>query len=138
MPIGEVERQLVRDSLGLIRIHLLPASSQFYDNLFVLAPQLRGYFRTDLAGQGMRFMTTLTTIAELLETPDEMADELDALAHAHRGIGIRAEHFAPIGAALMVTLGETLGPAFTCELRAAWRGAYEDFAAQMIERGGFG
>lgn len=137
MAIGDVERRLVRDSLGIIRLHLLPASSQFYDNLFVLAPNLRGYFRSDIAGQGMRFMTTLTTIAELLDAPDELADELDALAHAHRGIGIRAEHFAAVGAALMVTLGETLGPAFTCELQAAWRSAYDDFAARMIERGGF-
>ena len=137
MSITEADRALVQESLGMIRLHLLPASSQFYDNLFVLAPKLRGYFRSDLAGQGMRFMTTLTTIADLMDAPDELADELDSLAHAHRGIGIRAEHFASVGAALMVTLGETLGPAFTCELQAAWRRAYDDFAARMIERGGF-
>lgn len=136
--LDDAQKRLVRGSLGLVRARLLPASSQFYDNLFVLAPELRRLFRSDLAGQGMRFMTTLTTIAELLDDPAELAKEVDGLAQAHRGIGVRAEHFAPMGAALLVTLGETLGPEFTCEMQAAWRAAYDDFAAQMIERGGFG
>lgn len=135
--LDEPDRRLVRDSLGAVRDRLLPASTQFYDNLFVLAPEMRGLFRTDLAGQGMRFMTTLTTIAELIDEPEELDVEISALALAHRGIGVRAEHFAPVGAALLVTLGETLGPTFTCELREAWRRAFDQFAALMIERGGF-
>lgn len=131
------QKRLVTDSLVLIRARVLPASSQFYDNLFVLAPDLRRLFRSDLAGQGMRFMTTLAVIAELLNDDAELARALDSLAQAHRGIGVRAEHFPAVGAALLVTLGETLGDHFTCELQEAWRSAYDDFAARMIERGGF-
>ena len=56
---------------------------------------------------------------------------------AHAGIGVRAGHFAPMGIALMVTLAETLGEAFTPELQAAWHGAYDHFAERMIRRGGF-
>ncbi|MFT3971983.1 MAG: globin domain-containing protein [Amaricoccus sp.] len=135
--LDDRQRQLVAESLTLVRASLLPASSQFYDNLFALAPELRRMFRTDLAGQGMRFMTTLTMVAELLDEPEELGREIDGLAQAHRGIGVRTEHFAPVGSALLVTLGETLGPAFTCELREAWRAAYDAFAARMIESGGF-
>jgi hemoglobin-like flavoprotein len=135
--LDDNRKQLVRDSLDLVREQILPASTQFYDNLFILAPDLRRLFRPDLAGQGMRFMTTLTSIAELMDDPAELAAEIDGLARAHRGIGVRAEHFAPMGAALLVTLGETLGPQFTCEMQAAWRAAYDEFAALMIERGGF-
>lgn len=135
--LDESQKHLIRESLGLVRARLLPASTQFYDNLFAMSPDMRALFRSDIAGQGMRFMTTLTTIAELVDDPDELAAEIDVLARAHRGIGVRSEHFEPMGAALLVTLGETLGPAFTCEVRAAWRAAYNDFAAMMIERGGF-
>lgn len=136
--LDEHQKELLQESLPLVRACLLPASTQFYDNLFVLAPHMRGLFRTDLAGQGMRFMTTLTTIAELVDEPGELTQEIEALALSHRGIGVRAEHFGPMGDALLVTLGETLGPAFTCELQAAWRSAYDRFAAAMIARGGFG
>ena len=39
-----------------IRERLVPASMDFYDNLFALAPELRALFRSDIASQGMRFM----------------------------------------------------------------------------------
>ena len=50
---------------------------------------------------------------------------------------MRAAHFAPMGVALMATLAETLGPAFTPELQAAWHAAYDHFSREMIARGGF-
>ena len=37
----------------------------------------------------------------------------------------------------MVTLGQTLGPEFTCEVQEAWRAAYEHCAALMIAGGDF-
>ena len=40
--------------------------------------------------------------------------------------GVRDEHFAPMGSALMVTLGETLGSDSTGDLQAAWRTVYEE------------
>lgn len=137
MATDEAQARLIRESLTLVRERLQPASDAFYNNLFALAPELRDLFRPDLGGQGMRFMTTLVTIAELIDAPEALDREVTALARAHRGIGVRAAHFVPIGSALMVTLGEALGCGFTCELQEAWRSAYERFATMMIERGGF-
>jgi hemoglobin-like flavoprotein len=137
MAIDEAQIRLVRESLPLVRERLAPASLDFYENLFAVAPELRGLFRTDLASQGMRFMSTLATIADLLDAPAELEVEAGDLARAHAGLGVRAAHFAPMGIALMVTLAETLGEAFTPELQAAWHAAYDDFAGRMIARGGF-
>ena len=137
MAVDAAQIRLVRESLPSIREHRVPVSMNFYDNLFALAPELRALFRSDIAGQGMRFMTTLATIADLLEAPDELSDEIDDLAKAHAGLGVKAAHFAPMGAALMATLAETLGAEFTPELEAAWHAAYDHFAALMIARGGF-
>lgn len=137
MAIDEGQIRLVRDSLPLVRERLEPASLQFYENLFSVAPELRPLFRSDLASQGMRFMSTLATIADLLDAPAELESEVDGLAQEHAGVGVRAAHFAPMGVALTVTLAETLGPAFTPELQAAWHAAYEHFAQRMIARGGF-
>ena len=137
MAVYAAQVRLVRESLPLVRERLEPASLQFYENLFALAPDLRPLFRSDLASQGMRFMSTLATIADLLEAPDELGDEIDDLARAHAGIGVRAHHFPPMGSAVMVTLAETLGREFTPELRLAWRAAYDHFAGLMIARGGF-
>jgi nitric oxide dioxygenase len=137
MAVDDAQIRLVRGSLPMIRERLTPASMSFYANLFALAPELRPLFRTDIASQGMRFMSTLATIADLLDEPDELADEVDYLARAHAGIGVRAAHFVPMRSALLVTLAETLGSEFTPELQAAWHAAYDHFAALMIARGGF-
>jgi nitric oxide dioxygenase len=138
MDIDPSDVEVVRDSLSLIREHRTPASLNFYENLFALAPEMRALFRdSDLAGQGMRFMSTLTTIADLLDDPDALDGEIRGLARAHAALGVRAAHFAPMGSALMVTLDETLGPEFTPRLREAWRAAYDHFAAKMIAAGGF-
>jgi hemoglobin-like flavoprotein len=137
MALSSDDIRLVRESLPMVRERLLPASTSFYDNLFTVAPELRTLFRPDLAGQGMRFMTTLTMIAEVLDDPATLATELDDLAAAHASLGIRAADFEPMGAALLVTLGETLGAEFTARLRQAWRAAYNHFAEEMIARGNF-
>ena len=56
MTIDDTQIRLVRESLPGIRELLVPASMDFYDNLFALAPELRALFRSDIASQGMRFM----------------------------------------------------------------------------------
>ena len=137
MPISEAEIRVVRESLRMVRQHLAPASEAFYENLFAVEPALRTLFRSDLQSQGMRFMSTLATIADLLDAPAELGFEIADLAHAHAGVGVRAAHFAPMGVALMVTLAETLGEDYTPDLQAAWHAAYDHFAALMIARGGF-
>jgi len=109
----------------------------FYENMFAIEPELRALFRTDLASQGMRFMSTLATIADLLGDPVALGPEVDDLANAHARIGVRAAHFTPMGMALMVTLAETLREEFTPRLQEAWHAAYDYFAAEMIRRGNF-
>lgn len=136
MAVDEADIRLVHDSLPMIRERLVPASLSFYENLFSVDPELRTLFRVDLASQGMRFMSTLTTIADVLGDSDALDAELTELAASHTRIGVRAAHFAPMGVALMVTLAETLGDEFTPQLQEAWHAAYDYFAAEMVARGG--
>lgn len=135
MPVSETDLRLIQESLPRVRERLEPASMAFYENLFAIAPDMRPLFRGDINDQGMRFMSTLATIAEMLDEPDALDRQLDGLARAHATLGVRERHFAPMGAALMVTLGETLGPEFTDDLQAAWRSAYDHISREMVARG---
>lgn len=137
MAVSEAQVRLVRASLSKVRMRLVPASDAFYENLFAIAPELRPLFRSDLQSQGMRFMSTIAVIADLLDAPAELGSAIDDLARSHSGVGVRGAHFAPMRIALMVTLAETLGEEFTPELQAAWHAAYDHFTARMIDRGGF-
>ncbi len=137
MPVTAEDLRIIKNSLPMVRARLEPASEQFYDNLFSIAPELRSLFRADLAGQGMRFFSTLATIGDLLDAPEALADEIADLARAHAGVGVRPEHFKPVGAALIVTLGETLAPDFTREMAEAWHNAFDAIADRMIAIGAF-
>lgn len=135
MALSETDIELVQASLAEIRAAAEPTAGHFYVNLFAIEPGMRSLFRDDLEGQGMRFLSALTEIADVLDDPEALESELDSLAKAHARIGVTAAHFPPMGTALMVTLGETLGPSFDGRLSDAWRAAYDFVAREMIRRG---
>ena len=55
------------------------------------------------------------------------------LAQRHVGYGVKDEHYATVGEALIWTLEQGLGEDFTPDVREAWTEAYTYFADVMIE-----
>ena len=136
MSLSDADIALIEQSLPLVRENLTTASEKFYVNLFAIRPDMRELFRDDLEGQGMRFMAALSTIAERVGDAEAFEQYVAGLAKAHAQLGVRADHFAPMGSALLVTLGEALGAEFTEETQAAWRRAYDLVADEMEKAGG--
>lgn len=126
---------LVQHSLAILRRDLPPGDTRFYDRLFRRNPEMRPMFRDDIAGQGMRFVTTLGLITDALTAPAVFDREITRLAEGHAAIGVSARQFAPMGDALLDTFHDVLGPRFTPETRAAWERAFALIAAEMIARG---
>ncbi len=135
MTLTATEHAMVRDSLSWLRAEFDTHSLYFYEALFRREPALRDLFREDLAGQGMKFMTTLAVIVEKLNDDDVGAAQYTGLGRQHASLGIEAAHFAPMGEALMDTLRAGLGADFTPDLEAAWRKAYAQVSDNMIRRG---
>lgn len=135
MTLTATELDLVRASLDELRSEFDAHSMYFYDALFRRAPHLREMFREDLAGQGMKFMTTLSVVIEKLDDDDASAAQYTGLGKMHASLGVRAAHFPPMGEALIDTLRAGLGVGLTPELEAAWRKAYNQVASNMIRRG---
>ncbi|MCV2873139.1 globin domain-containing protein [Defluviimonas sp. WL0050] len=135
MPLSAQQSVMIRESFALLRERLEPASIYFYEALFARDPSLRSMFRDDLAGQGMKFMTTLGMVIENIDHPEKLGDRFEELGKGHALIGVKAAHFAPMGEALIDTLRNELGESFTGELEVAWRAAYEELSARVIRRG---
>jgi len=127
---------LIRDSFDRMQPHVEFASMLFYDRLFEIAPELRGLFRADMAGQGMRFMSTMSVILQNLDDPEALGPYLERLAIGHGAYGVKPKHFRPMGQALIQTMRETLGSGFPEDAAAAWGAAYDHIARQMIALGG--
>ena len=136
MAIDPARLDLVRDSFRRIRGNLQPPSAMFYDALFQHAPGLRGLFRDDLEGQGMRFMTTLAVIVDDLDRPEALERQLSAIGRSHAALGVRPAHFAPMEEALIDTLRAQLGAALDADAEAAWRDAYGEVSRRILAAAG--
>ncbi|CAN5492220.1 globin family protein [soil metagenome] len=125
--------ELVRESFALVQPIAPQAAALFYDNLFEADPQLRALFRGNMAHQGERLMSMIGSALGLLDRPAALLPVLRSLGARHVPYGVRDAHYATVGAALIKTLGQGLGDAFTSEVREAWIDLYGVISATMIE-----
>ena len=124
---------LIRESWTAVEPIQGVAADLFYTRLFELDPALGRLFRnTDMAQQKKILMQTLTVVVKSLDRLDQLVPAIEALGRRHAGYGVRPEHYETVGAALLWTLGQGLGEAFTPELERAWTEAYSTLASVMI------
>ena len=109
------------------------AAELFYGHLFVADPTLIPLFRGNLRAQGDRLMSMIGVAVGKLDDLDKLVPVLRGLGQRHSGYGVRAQHYDTVGAALLTTLEQGLGEAFTPEVRAAWTEVYALVAQTMQE-----
>ncbi|HJW11900.1 MAG TPA: globin family protein [Albitalea sp.] len=124
---------LVRDSFGLVQPIAPQAAALFYANLFDADPSLQTLFRGDMTQQGDRLMSMIGAAVGLLERPAALMPVLRSLGARHAGYGVRDEHYATVGGALLKTLKQGLGDAFTADVHDAWAALYGVVSRTMIE-----
>jgi hemoglobin-like flavoprotein len=122
---------LVRASFAQVVPIADVASNLFYDRLFELDPSLRPLFARDMAQQKHALIATLKVAVEKLDQPHELVPILEQLGARHVAYGVKQSHYATVGAALLWTLEQGLGPAFTPAVRAAWTSVFEMLASTM-------
>lgn len=122
---------LVQQSFDLIRPDADAVAVMFYERLFALDPSLRAMFPAQMDEQRRKLMTMLGTAVGGLRKLDALVPAVQDLGRRHAGYGVRDEHYATVGAALIMTLREGLGAAFTPELEAAWGAAFTLLAGAM-------
>jgi nitric oxide dioxygenase len=108
------------------------AAALFYGRLFEIAPSVKPLFRGDMAEQGRKLMATLTVVVNSLGNLNAILPAASALAKRHVGYGVKAEHYAPVGEALLWTLQRGLGEHWSPDLAAAWSAAYGVLSDFMI------
>jgi hemoglobin-like flavoprotein len=124
---------LVRTSFARVEPIAAQAATIFYNNLFAADPSLRALFRGDMATQGERLMTMIGAAVGLLDRPHALLPVLRSLGARHAGYGVRDAHYATVGGALIQTLEQGLGEAFTPEVREAWVALYGVVSRTMME-----
>lgn len=125
--------RLVQDSFKSVAPIADEAAALFYGRLFELDPQLRKLFKTDPREQGRKLMTMIGMAVRGLDNMAALVPVVENLGRRHAGYGVMPAHFDTVGAALLWTLKQGLGPAFTPEVESAWAKVYGLLANTMKE-----
>src|SRR3546814_20639091 len=78
-------------------------------------------------------MATIGLAVSSLDRLPQLVPVVQDLGRKHAGYGVRDDHYDAVGAALLWTLEQGLGPDFTPETRTAWTEVYGILAGVMKE-----
>lgn len=109
------------------------AAELFYNRLFELDPSLKSLFSGDMRQQGQKLMAAMAQVVGGLKQWERVEAAVQELGRRHVDYGVKPEHYDTVGAALLWTLEQGLGEAFTPDVKQAWAAAYQAIATTMID-----
>jgi len=117
--------RLIRETWAAAEPIADSAVALFYQRLFEIDPSTRPLFaNTAMPRQHERLLKALGSVVENAERVDRLTPVLEELGRRHRAYGVEDRHYDSVGMALLSTLQQGLGAAFTDEARAAWTITY--------------
>ena len=130
---------ILEQSFAQVRPNAAQFAADFYDRLFAAYPEVRPLFAgVDMKAQQRKLMDSLVLVVENLENGDVLASSLRRLGAKHAGWNVLPEHYDAVGAMLLDTFAQHLGPKWTPEVRQAWVDAYGAITSLMIPTSGAG
>lgn len=126
----EVRREL-QASFLVAAPHGADIARRFYTRLFQLEPGSRSLFPEDMQAQEQKLIVMLAWMIEHMDQPEVLEAALAEAGKRHAGYGVRSDHYAPVGSALIYALQQTMGEHWTADAEDAWIEAYAYFAREM-------
>ncbi len=109
------------------------AAELFYGKLFAMEPAVKPLFKGDMKEQGRKLMAMITTAVAALDRLDQIVPAVQDLGRRHVKYGVKDAHYDTVAGALIWTLGQGLGEAFTEDVKQSWVAAYAVLATTMKE-----
>jgi len=131
--LTDTQIQLVTDSWQKVLPIKETAAELFYGRLFELDPSLQALFKGDMKEQGERLMNMINIAVNALNRLEDVVPAIQAMGRRHKDYGVQRAHYDTVAQALLWTLGQGLGPAFSPDVKDAWTQVYTLLATAMIE-----
>ncbi|MCG7995470.1 MAG: globin domain-containing protein [Candidatus Thiodiazotropha taylori] len=109
------------------------AAALFYARLFEVYPEVKPYFKGDMEAQGKKLMSMIGTAVGSLDNLEPLLPVIRESGKRHAEYGVQAVDYDKVADALLWTLAEGLGDAFTDEVKDAWVVTYTALAGVMKE-----
>ena len=124
-PLTQERTQVLKNTWAMVTPIGETAATLFYTRLFEIDPTTRTLFEgVNMPAQRQKLLTALDKTVNGLDCPEQLLPELESLGRRHAGYGVVDSHYDSVGAALLWTLEQGLGSAWTQETQQAWADAY--------------
>jgi nitric oxide dioxygenase len=128
--------ELIKSTVPVLEKYGETITKRFYHLLFTNHPELLNIFNNANQKQGRQ----QTALANAVYAAAAHIDQLDVIlpvvkqiAHKHRSLGIKPEHYPIVGNNLLTAIKDVLGDAATEEIIDAWAEAYNAIANVFIQ-----
>lgn len=128
--------EIVKSTAPVLEVHGKAITTVFYRNLFEAHPELLNIFNHANQAKGRQQTALANTVyaaAVHIENLEAILPVVKQIAHKHRSLGIKAEHYPIVGEFLLKAIKEVLGDAATDEIIQAWGEAYGVIADAFIK-----
>ena len=125
------QKAMVKETWAQVEPIAEQAAELFYGRLFQTDPALKALFKGDMKEQGKKLMASLALVVKSLDDLESVVPAVQALGRRHVDYGVKEADYDTVGAALLWTLGQGLGEAFTDDVKGAWTEAYTLVATVM-------
>ena len=125
--------KLVKANWAAVKPIKETAADLFYDKLFELDPKIRELFSEDISIQKKALMATISFAVATLNHPDKLVPAVQDLGKRHGKYGGTSAHYGTVAQALLWTLEQGLGEAWSPEAKTAWTEVYGILSSTMID-----
>ncbi len=131
-PISARQVELVQSTWQSVEPISGQAATLFYNKLFELDPSVQALFaNVDIEEQKSKLMQMIDVAVQGLNRLETIVPAVEALGVRHVDYGVQESQYDTVGAALLWTLEQGLGEAFTPEVKEAWTVTYTVLADTM-------
>ncbi|WP_161629384.1 globin [Pseudodonghicola xiamenensis] len=123
----------LRKTLPLVFGKKAAIADQFFDKVFLTAPEMRQFFPHNYGRRKELFATFLTQVALGAECDGVMEQVAQQLATRHRTLGVRPEHYRVGNQALAEAFKTTLADRLSAEELRRWIDVFTRFNQRLAE-----
>lgn len=135
MALSQKTIDIIKSTVPVLEVHGVAITTNFYQKLFTNHPELLNIFNHTNQSQGRQQAALANMVYQAAKHIDQLEAVLPAViqvAHKHRSLGIKPEHYPIVGENLLAAIKDVLGDAATDEIIDAWADAYGVIADVFI------
>ncbi|SET63558.1 nitric oxide dioxygenase [Oceanobacillus limi] len=127
--------EIIKSTVPVLEQHGEKITTVFYQQMFEAHPELLNIFNHANQKQGRQQKALASTVyaaAQYIDNLEAIVPVVTQIAHKHRSLGIKPEHYPIVGEHLLGAIKTVLGQAATDEILDAWEQAYNTIADVFI------